>query len=98
MRIASVDAVHARLRQVFVDLQEPATGDARHQGPGHHSVVRTPSGKWLIVYHRWENPGATEPFKGERQIAIDRVRYDANGFIQPIRMTDGAAAPTLRGR
>ena len=74
------------------------TGDATRKGPGHHSFVKTPDGRWLIVYHRWENPGATEPFKGERQIAIDRVRYDANGFIQPIRMTDGAAAPTLRGR
>ena len=29
-------------------------GDARHQGPGHHSFVREPDGSWLIVYHRWE--------------------------------------------
>ena len=71
------------------------SGDARHQGPGHHSFVRTPSGAWLIVYHRWERPPGPEPFKGERQIAIDRVRYAADGRILPIRMTDGAAAPTL---
>ena len=71
------------------------TGDARHQGPGHHSFVRTADGEWLIVYHRWERPPGPAPFKGERQIAIDRVRYAADGTILPIVMTDGAAAPTL---
>ncbi len=71
------------------------TGDARHQGPGHHSFVRTPSGRWLIVYHRWERPPGPAPYAGERQVAIDRVRYAADGRILPIRMTDGAAAPRL---
>jgi len=71
------------------------TSDARHQGPGHHSFVRTPGGDWLIVYHRWERHPGPAPFKGERQVAIDRVRYAANGTIRPIVMTDGAAAPTL---
>lgn len=71
------------------------TSDARHQGPGHHSFVRTASGDWLIVYHRWEQPAGTVPLKGERQVAIDRVRYAADGTIRPIVMTDGNAAPTL---
>ena len=71
------------------------TSDARHQGPGHHSFVRTPGGAWLIVYHRWEQPSGPAPLKGERQVAIDRVRYAADGTIRPIVMTDGAAAPTL---
>lgn len=71
------------------------TGDARHQGPGHHSFVRTPSGQWLIVYHRWERSPGPGPYAGERQVAIDRVRYAADGRILPVRMTDGAAAPTL---
>ena len=71
------------------------TSDARHQGPGHHSFVRTPRGGWLIVYHRWEQPPGRAPLKGERQVAIDRVRYAADGTIRPIVMTDGAAAPTL---
>lgn len=70
--------------------------DARHQGPGHHSFVRAPSGEWLIIYHRWERPPGPAPFTGERQVAIDRVRYAADGAIQPIVMTDGDAAPTLR--
>lgn len=69
--------------------------DATHKGPGHHSFVVTPKGETLIVYHRWENPSEPEPYKGERQIAIDRVSYAPDGSIRPIRMTDGAAAPTL---
>lgn len=71
------------------------TGDATHQGPGHHSFVTTRGGRTLIVYHRWQQKAGAEPFKGERQVAIDRVRYGADGRILPIRMTEGAAAPTL---
>ena len=71
------------------------TSDTRHQGPGHHSFVRTAKGQWLIVYHRWEQPPADAPLKGERQVAIERVRYASDGSIVPIVMTDGAAAPIL---
>jgi beta-xylosidase len=73
------------------------SSDARHQGPGHHSFVRSPKGEWLIVYHRWEQRPGPAPLKGERQVAIDRVSYAANGTIRPIAMTDGNAAPTLSG-
>ncbi|VXC35390.1 family 43 glycosylhydrolase [Sphingomonas sp. 8AM] len=71
------------------------TSDRRHKGPGHHSFVRTRTGQSLIVYHRWENPQGPAPFSGERQVAIDRLRYAADGRILPVRMTDGAAAPRL---
>lgn len=71
------------------------TGDARHQGPGHHSFVRAPDGNWLIVYHRWEQRPGPAPFRGERQVAIDRVRYARDGTIRPIVMTDGRASPSL---
>ena len=65
------------------------TSDAKHKGPGHHSFVQDPkTGEWLIVYHRWENPKGAMPFTGERQVAIDRLRYAADGTILPIRMTD----------
>ncbi len=74
------------------------TGDARHQGPGHHSVVRTPAGNWLIVYHRWEDARGPGPYRGEREVAIDRLRYARDGRILPVTMTDGAAAPTLMGK
>ncbi len=71
------------------------TSDATHQGPGHHSFVRTPRGEWLIVYHRWEQASAPMPLQGERQIAIDRVTYAKDGTIRPIVMTSGMAAPRL---
>ena len=63
--------------------------DATHQGPGHHSFLRDPrTGNWLIVYHRWERPPSNEVFKGQRQIAIEPIRYAPDGTIEPIRMTD----------
>lgn len=65
------------------------SSDARHQGPGHHSFVRDPeNGEWRIVYHRWEGPDRPETFRGERQIAIERVHYAEDGSIRPIVMTD----------
>jgi beta-xylosidase len=68
--------------------------DATHQGPGHHSFVRNPrDGNWYIVYHRWDRAPGKEPFDGERVIAVERINYAADGTIEPIRMTDGAAAP-----
>ena len=69
--------------------------DRRHQGPGHHSMVRTPGGETLIVYHRWEQQRSAAPLQGERQVAIDRLFYRKNGTIKPVRMTDGDRAPTL---
>lgn len=65
------------------------TSDAHRKGPGHHSFVQDPkSGEWLIVYHRWENPAGEAPYKGERQVAIDRLKYAKDGTILPVRMTD----------
>jgi beta-xylosidase len=62
--------------------------DAKYKGPGHHSFVRDPkSGKWLIVYHRWERENGDGPYRGERRVAIQPITYDAAGLIKPIRMT-----------
>ena len=63
--------------------------DAKYKGPGHHSFVRDPkTGEWLIVYHRWEGQSGDGPYRGERRVAIQPIRYDAKGLIEPIRMTD----------
>ncbi|MGK6324274.1 family 43 glycosylhydrolase [Sphingomonas sp. DT-51] len=74
------------------------TSDRQHKGPGHHSFVRTPAGNWLIVYHRWDRPAGPAPFKGERQVAIDRLTYAADGRILPVRMTDGTKSPRMKVR
>lgn len=66
------------------------TSDASHQGPGHHAFIEDPAtGKWFIVYHRWDRTDATPPFKGARDIAIEPISYDSAGLIRPVHMTDG---------
>jgi beta-xylosidase len=67
------------------------TSDATHKGPGHHSFVKDPrDDRWLIFYHRWENQTGNGPYRGSRQICIDRVEYDGEGLIRPVVMTDKA--------
>ncbi len=60
-------------------------------GPGHHSVLNIPgTDDWYIVYHR--HPlGTTGP--NERVMAIDRMHFNANGDIEPVKLTaDGPPA------
>lgn len=40
-----------------------------------------------ILYHRWENQLGEGPYQGARQVCIDRIAYDENGLISPVRMT-----------
>lgn len=62
--------------------------DPTRKGPGHHAFFRRPgSGEWCIAYHRWENRAGDGPYRGSREVCIDRVTYDSEGLILPIRMT-----------
>ena len=62
--------------------------DSRYKGPGHHSFFRDPAdGRWKIAYHRWEHVSGDGPYRGERQVAIETIRYLPDGRIAPIRMT-----------
>lgn len=64
------------------------TSDATRKGPGHHSFIHQPeTGRWWIVYHRWENESGDGPYRGSRQVCIDRLEYDSKGLILPVRMT-----------
>ena len=73
-------------------------GDETHKGPGHHSIVHNgPTGKWYIVYHRWEGREGDGPYKGSRSVAIEELTYDDRGLINPIRMTD-VGPPAVRAR
>ena len=64
--------------------------DATHQGPGHHSFVEHPETKeWFIIYHRWESEKKEGPFRGGRKIAVEKIEYDVEGGIRPVKMTDG---------
>lgn len=52
-------------------------------GAGHHSVIHDKD-KWYVVYHR--RP-LTETDGNSRETCIDEMKFDTNGFIQPIVIT-----------
>ena len=55
------------------------------KGAGHHSVVKgRGADEWYIVYHR--RP-LTETAANSRQTCIDRLYFDDNGFILPVKIT-----------
>ena len=61
------------------------------RGAGHHSVVNVPgTDDWYIAYHR--RPLGDD--KGEhRQIAIDRMHFNEDGTIAPVKMTNEGVKP-----
>lgn len=63
-------------------------------GAGHHSVLQVPgTDEWYIVYHR--RP-LTETDQNHRITCIDRMYFDAQGRIQPVKITqEGVAARKL---
>lgn len=61
--------------------QDPAVAT----GAGHHSVLKGKGpDEWYIVYHR-RPLGETSPH--HRVTCIDRMEFDAQGFILPVKMT-----------
>jgi len=64
---------------------------------GHHSVIHAPgSDNWYIVYHR--RP-LGETSRHHRATAIDRMQFDENGLILPVKMTlEGVPAERVQGR
>ena len=71
-----------------------STDPAVANGPGHHSVLQIPgTDDWYIVYHR--HPLGTTG-ANQRVVAIDRMRFDADGKIEAVAMTaDGVPARRL---
>jgi len=54
-------------------------------GAGHNSVLRIPgTDEWYIVYHRRPIPNLG---RDHRVTCIDRLRFRADGSIQPVEMT-----------
>ncbi|MEH1122905.1 family 43 glycosylhydrolase [Micromonospora sp. CPCC 206061] len=52
------------------------------RGPGHHSVVRAPgTDTWYVAYHRFAVPAGNGT---NRETAVDRMQFNADGTIQPI--------------
>lgn len=63
-------------------------------GAGHNSVLRVPgTDEWYVVYHRRPIPNEG---RDHRVTCIDRLEFDADGRIRPVRMTfAGVAARPL---
>jgi len=63
-------------------------------GAGHHSVLQVPGrDEWYIVYHR-RPLGETDG--NHRVVCIDRMEFDADGHIVPVKITnEGVAAVPL---
>ncbi|MCY1464022.1 Glycosyl hydrolases family 43 [compost metagenome] len=70
--------------------QDPAVATSA----GHHSLIHAPDDdSWYIVYHR-RPLGRTG--RNERATAIDRMEFDAQGHILPVKMThEGVPAHPL---
>lgn len=72
--------------------QDPAVAT----GAGHHSVIRVPGkDEYYIVYHR--RPLGDEDMN-HRQTCIDRMTFDENGLIRPVRITFEGVAPVPIGK
>ncbi|MEZ2336096.1 glycoside hydrolase family 43 protein [Mucilaginibacter sp. RCC_168] len=64
-------------------------------GAGHHSVINVPgTDEWYIVYHR--RP-LTETDANHRVMCIDKMYFDKDGNIQPVKITnEGVTARKLK--
>ena len=70
-------------------------------GTGHHSVVNAPgTDDWYIVYHRFalNGPGKPGGDGTHRETTIDRLRFAADGTIQPVVPTLGSVSPVRTSR
>ena len=61
---------------------------------GHHSVIKVPGkDEYYIVYHR-------RPLRctrsNERQVCIDKLEFDENGYIKPVKITHEGICPVVR--
>jgi arabinoxylan arabinofuranohydrolase len=61
-------------------------------GTGHNSVIQVP-GKddWYMVYHRFSKPNGIKMGRAagfHREIAIDKMEFNADGSIKPVVVTD----------
>lgn len=64
-------------------------------GAGHHSVIKKPGrDEWILVYHR-RPLGETDG--NHRVVSVDRLEFDEQGRIKPVRMTfEGVEAAPIK--
>ncbi|HVU95985.1 MAG TPA: glycoside hydrolase family 43 protein [Puia sp.] len=92
---AIADAPTGPFQRIGKILQQDTTVGT---GAGHHSVIHIPNtGDYYIVYHR--HP-LGDPDGNHRVTCIDHLYFDANGYIQPVKITNTGvtARPLTSGR
>lgn len=61
-------------------------------GTGHNSVIQVPGkDEWYMVYHRFSKPNGIKMGRAagfHREIAIDKMEFNADGSIKPVVVTD----------
>lgn len=85
---AIADSPFGPWKRIGTVLQQDA---AVATGAGHHSIAKDAAGQWYMVYHR--RP-LGETAANHRVTCIDKMEFDANGFILPVTITHGGIAPT----
>ena len=89
---AIADSPFGPFNRIATILQQDST---IARGAGHHSVLHVPNTEdYYIVYHRRPLNDNT---RDHRVTCIDRMTFDENGFINPVKMTfEGVPARTNR--
>lgn len=76
------------VREAVILQSDPAVGN----GAGHHSVLNLPgTDDWLICYHR--RP-LTETHPNHRVTCLDRMEFDVEGQILPVKLTTEGVPPS----
>lgn len=78
---AMADSISGPFNRIGLILSKD---DTVADGPGHHSVFRDADGKYYITYHRRI---IGDDVADHRVIAIDRLYFQEDGTIEPVRMT-----------
>lgn len=86
------DNINGPFKKIGTILKQDA---AVATGAGHHSVIQVPGkDEWYIIYHR--RP-LTETDANHRVTCIEKMTFDANGLINPVRITnEGVTAQQLK--
>ncbi|GIO53657.1 glycoside hydrolase family 43 protein [Paenibacillus cineris] len=77
------------VREAKILQQDPEVAT----GAGHHGVIQIPGeDEWYIVYHR--RP-LTETAANHREVCIDRMEFDPEGRIRPVKLTFEGVPPRI---
>lgn len=69
---------------------------------GHHSTIQIPGrDEWYIIYHRFTYPNGINmgrPAGFNREVCIDKLEFNADGSIKPVKPTHEGIKPVVLSR